>query len=508
MDMWSFVLAHWAKIILAIVVASWVSSMVSVWWRTRRVEALVKAKRAEWQKLDTRLVWVVGCAGAGKSTAAFRLGHSLGNTAIDLDDLYWLPGWQKRKGEEVRELLTELFDAGPVRCLGRHSQAHVASSVVDWLVVNIARCLCVLRPSWRGCMKVTWATTAGSTVSGPFAHPPAHLHTGGSAFCATKSLAPVDAFPAASCSLVCLMLGGGHVLPSTRHRHIGTATVLVWVRPPMSRLMWQLISRCLVNWAIGRCNCGNGNQETLYSNFFAPDSLVRKTYRKFGLVEQRYSRLLAHPPSRLRGNILVLQDTVELDALCRVLAETRDSPPEPQSVSLLRSLTRKLAGPMMERLETYKARKRAARRTGSVLKAQQRRIEAMRIKQRARAKVTELLARHAAELNQAMREAEEAEAAEREAEASAHATQRSAEAEEAAERKAEEERRQQQQRQQQQQQQRRREAAQTDGRQRGSVKTGRRSFDEEFAKLRSRRAQTTGEAARNGGGSNKQQVAD
>ena len=41
-----------------------------------------------------RRVMVVGCAGAGKTTFARRLGSALGVPAICLDFHFWRPGWQ------------------------------------------------------------------------------------------------------------------------------------------------------------------------------------------------------------------------------------------------------------------------------------------------------------------------------------------------------------------------------------------------------------------------------
>ena len=39
-------------------------------------------------------ILVIGCAGAGKTTFALRLGQTLGLPVHHLDRLWWLPGWQ------------------------------------------------------------------------------------------------------------------------------------------------------------------------------------------------------------------------------------------------------------------------------------------------------------------------------------------------------------------------------------------------------------------------------
>jgi adenylate kinase family enzyme len=52
-------------------------------------------------------VVVVGTSGAGKSTAARRIGQRLGLEVIELDSLFHLPGWSQRPEEEFRSLVAE-----------------------------------------------------------------------------------------------------------------------------------------------------------------------------------------------------------------------------------------------------------------------------------------------------------------------------------------------------------------------------------------------------------------
>lgn len=57
-------------------------------------------------------VLVVGCAGSGKSTLARRIAQARGLPLIELDRLFWRPGWTATPDEDWRALLQEL-SAGP-----------------------------------------------------------------------------------------------------------------------------------------------------------------------------------------------------------------------------------------------------------------------------------------------------------------------------------------------------------------------------------------------------------
>lgn len=47
-------------------------------------------------------VVIIGPSGSGKTTLAFNLAAKLNAQAIDLDDLYWRPGWQIAPADEFR----------------------------------------------------------------------------------------------------------------------------------------------------------------------------------------------------------------------------------------------------------------------------------------------------------------------------------------------------------------------------------------------------------------------
>lgn len=48
---------------------------------------------------------IIGTTGSGKTTLCRKLSAQLGIPAIDLDDIYWLPGWQERGLDEARGLV-------------------------------------------------------------------------------------------------------------------------------------------------------------------------------------------------------------------------------------------------------------------------------------------------------------------------------------------------------------------------------------------------------------------
>jgi adenylate kinase family enzyme len=52
-------------------------------------------------------ILIVGDTNAGKSTLGARLAETLDVPFVELDALYWLPGWQAREREEFRSLLRE-----------------------------------------------------------------------------------------------------------------------------------------------------------------------------------------------------------------------------------------------------------------------------------------------------------------------------------------------------------------------------------------------------------------
>lgn len=52
-------------------------------------------------------ILVLGCCGSGKSTLSRRLGALYGLPVVNLDKLFWKPGWVESTKEEFRALLDE-----------------------------------------------------------------------------------------------------------------------------------------------------------------------------------------------------------------------------------------------------------------------------------------------------------------------------------------------------------------------------------------------------------------
>ena len=229
----------WQTHVLSLAVVLAVCVAVFVLWRAAARyrhavavrSALAKNKEA-WAKLDTQLVWVVGCSGAGKSTTAEMLSTCLGSAFHDLDDLFWLPNWVRRSGSEVKALLRPLLAAGPVVLAGNY------------------------------------APQMGK-------------------FMAAK------------------------------------ATTVVWVRPSLALIMWQLVTRSLVRLLLRQKSCA-GNQESVRQLFFSKESVIYKTYRAYERVEARYTELAKNPPPRLEGGVVQLRSRAEADAFHAFLSQQRE----------------------------------------------------------------------------------------------------------------------------------------------------------------------------------------
>lgn len=56
-----------------------------------------------------RLV-IVGATGTGKSTFARKIGQRLGLPVIELDDLYWLPGWLRQQPDVFHARVRDIAD--------------------------------------------------------------------------------------------------------------------------------------------------------------------------------------------------------------------------------------------------------------------------------------------------------------------------------------------------------------------------------------------------------------
>ena len=81
-------------------------------------------------------VVVVGNSGSGKSTLAKRLAASIDAVHIEIDAFMWLPGWQKRSGDQLREQIDAQTDSGPwVVCGNARSVRDLVWQRADTIIV-------------------------------------------------------------------------------------------------------------------------------------------------------------------------------------------------------------------------------------------------------------------------------------------------------------------------------------------------------------------------------------
>ena len=73
---------------------------------------LIAIDEAAEQLLSATRILVIGCSGSGKSTLAKALAERSGLRHISMDkEFFWLPGWVKRNGAQVAQLVTEAIAA-------------------------------------------------------------------------------------------------------------------------------------------------------------------------------------------------------------------------------------------------------------------------------------------------------------------------------------------------------------------------------------------------------------
>jgi len=75
------------------------------------------------QLVNFERILVVGVTGAGKTTTAKKISEITGHVHIELDELFWGPGWEPRPDEVFREsVLTALAGGRWVACGNYHGK--------------------------------------------------------------------------------------------------------------------------------------------------------------------------------------------------------------------------------------------------------------------------------------------------------------------------------------------------------------------------------------------------
>jgi adenylate kinase family enzyme len=88
---------------------------------------------------------IVGTSGCGKTTLGKRLSNILGISYFDLDEYYWLPGWQAKNIKDFENTVRELTCHKTWIISGNYSNIRdliwSRGSLIIWLDYSIFRCL-------------------------------------------------------------------------------------------------------------------------------------------------------------------------------------------------------------------------------------------------------------------------------------------------------------------------------------------------------------------------------
>ncbi len=77
---------------------------------------------------------IVGSTGSGKSCFAARLGKHLGYPVIDLDDLYWQPGWVPQPPDVFQQKIEDIAAGSSWIMTGNYSRVHWPyADTIIWL---------------------------------------------------------------------------------------------------------------------------------------------------------------------------------------------------------------------------------------------------------------------------------------------------------------------------------------------------------------------------------------
>lgn len=120
-------------------------------------------------------VLVIGCSGAGKSTAAARLSVMMSLPLHHLDQLFWQPGWREVPREQFDETLAQVLAGASWVIDGNYSrtlpQRLEAADTVLWLDYSTLTCLRGVLTRWvrfRGRQRPDMGPNCPEKVDGPF----------------------------------------------------------------------------------------------------------------------------------------------------------------------------------------------------------------------------------------------------------------------------------------------------------------------------------------------------
>lgn len=107
--------------------------------------------------LPMRRVLLIGSSGAGKTTLGRELALRLGVPFVDLDDLYWDPGWVEAGHDELARRLTPTLAADGWVIAGNYratTERHVWPRLTHLVVLDLALPRLLLRSTLRTVRRV------------------------------------------------------------------------------------------------------------------------------------------------------------------------------------------------------------------------------------------------------------------------------------------------------------------------------------------------------------------
>ncbi len=95
---------------------------------------------------------LIGSSGAGKTTLGRALAHQLGVPFVDLDDLFWEPGWQAVGHHELTRRVMPVLDQPGWVIVGNYratTEPHVWPRLTHLIVLDLPFATLLQRTVWR-----------------------------------------------------------------------------------------------------------------------------------------------------------------------------------------------------------------------------------------------------------------------------------------------------------------------------------------------------------------------